>query len=280
MEANLVLLFISAAVKTVVLILIATFLMIKWFHQKLRYFMDFPFLNALGFYIFSLGKILDIFLYYHFIDTPNLATINDPVAILLARIRFILSPILVVLPYFILMLVIWLEDRKKLQKSLGIGWIVLSLIAVLLAKNYKQFLIFNMMIALPVIVLSIVSFAIIHHQHRLPQINSLFITIGWCVYFLTQIIRPIWISVGNSAWGLTWIGEFLELLAMMTIGLGFLKPAFYSEKILDNTIKRNVYNDGIYKNRDESIEDVEYLEKQEDIDEENEWKYNVECYIP
>ncbi|MHA1855759.1 MAG: hypothetical protein ACTSYY_06905, partial [Promethearchaeota archaeon] len=87
MEANLVLLFISAAVKTVVLILIATFLMIKWFHQKLRYFMDFPFLNALGFYIFSLGKILDIFLYYHFIDTPNLATINDPVAILLARIR-------------------------------------------------------------------------------------------------------------------------------------------------------------------------------------------------
>ncbi len=277
METNLILLFISAAVKTVVLISLASFLMTKWLNQKLRYFIDFPFLNALGFYIFSLGKLLDIYLYYHFIDTPNLATLNDPIALLLGKIRFILSPILVVLPYFILMLVIWLENKKKIQKILGIGWIILSLIAVLLAKGYTQFLFFNMIIALPVIVLSVVSFAIIHHQQKLPQINSLLITIGWGSYLLTQIVRPLWIFLGSSSWGLTWVGEFLELISMCIIGLGFIRPASYFEKNISNLIKQKLLEDDKSFEIDENNEIYDNMNK---IEENPKWKYDVECYIP
>ena len=284
METNLILLFVSAALKTVVLISLASFLMIKWFKQKLRYFTDFPFLNALGFYIFGLGKILDIYLYYHFMDTPNLATLNDPTALLLGKIRFILSPILVVLPYFILMLVIWLENRKKIQKTLGIGWIILSLIAVLLAKGYTQFLIFNLIIALPVIVLSVVSFAIIHHQHKLPQINSLFITIGWGTYLITQILRPIWISLGSSSWGLTWIGEFLELISMVIIGIGFIRPASYFEKNINEMIENKLFENEesfIVDENNEIYENMNNLEEnKEKIEEDSKWKYDVECYIP
>ncbi len=284
METNLILLFISAAVKTVVLVLIASFLLTKWFSQKLRYFTDFPFLNALGFYIFSLGKILDIYLYYHFIDTPNLATLDDPTALLLGKIRFILSPILVVLPYFILMLVIWLENRKKIQKIIGIGWIVLSFVAVLLAKDYTQFLFFNMIIALPVIVLSVVSFAIIHHQQKLPQINSLLISIGWGTYLITQIFRPIWISLGSSSWGLTWVGEFLELISMVIIGIGFIKPASYFEKNIDNLIRKKLLeNEGSLKidQNSELYETMDIVdENMENIEEDPKWKYDVECYIP
>ncbi len=286
METNLILLFISAAIKTVVLISIASFLMNKWLTQKLRYATDFPFLNALGFYIFSLGKLLDIYLYYHFIDTPNLATLNDPAALLLGRIRFILSPILVVLPYFILMLVIWLENKKKTQKIIGIGWIVLSLVAVLLAKGYTQFLIFNMIIALPVIVLSIISFAIIHNQQKLPQINSLLISIGWGAYLITQIIRPLWISLGSSSssWGLTWVGEFLELISMVIIGIGFIRPASYFEKNIDVLIKKKLLeNEGSFVIDDnnaiyENINNME--EKKEKSEETSKWKYDIECYIP
>ncbi len=277
METNLILLFISAAVKTVILISIATFLINKWFNQKLRYATDFPFLNALGFYIFSLGKLLDIYLYYHFIDTPNLATLDDPNALLLGKIRFVLSPILVVLPYFILMLVIWLENKKKMQKILGIGWIVLSLVAVLLAKDYTQFLFFNMIIALPVIVLSIVSFAIIHHQQKLPQINSLLITIGWSSYLITQIVRPFWISLGSSSWGLTWVGEFLELISMVIIGIGFIRPASYFDKNINEIIKQKLLeDDGSFE-----IEECnEIYNNVHEIEENPKWKYDLECYIP
>jgi len=284
METNLILLFMSAAFKTVVLLTIASYLINKWFKQKKLYITDFPFLNALGFYIFSFGKLLDIYLYYHFIDTPNLATLNDPTALLLGKIRFILSPILVVLPYFILMLVIWLENRKKTQKILGVGWIVLSFVAVLLAKDYTQFLFFNMIIALPVIVLSVISFAIIHHQQKLPQINSLLISVGWGASLLTQIIRPLWISLGSSSWGLTWVGEFVELISMVIIGIGFIRPASYFEKNVNEMIKKKLLeneesliideNSEIYKKISIVEENKEYIE------EESKWKYDVECYIP
>jgi len=284
METNLILLFIAAAVKTVVLISIASYLINKFFNQKSRYFTDFPFLNALGFYIFGLGKLLDIYLYYHFIDTPNLATLNDPTALLLGKIRFILSPILVVLPYFILMLVIWLENKKKIQRVIGFGWIILSFVAVLLAKGYTQFLFFNMIIALPVIVLSVVSFAIIHHQQKLPQINSLLISIGWGSYLITQIIRPIWISFGNSSWGLTWIGEFVELISMVIIGIGFIRPASYFEKNFDDMIKKKLLENEdsiLIEEKNEKYEIVETEgENKEYIEEESKWKYDVECYIP
>ena len=284
METNLILLFISAAVKTVVLIFIASYLINKYAKQKQRYFTDFPFLNALGFYIFSLCKLLDIYLYYHFIDTPNLATLDDPTALLLGKIRFILSPILVVLPYFILMLVIWLENKKKIQKVLGIGWIVLSIAAVLLAKGYTQFLFFNMIIALPVIILSIISFSIIHHHHKLPQINSLFITIGWGAYLITQIIRPIWISLGSSSWGLTWVGEFVELISMVIIGIGFIRPASYFEKNMNELLKKKHFEieESVEINEsNELYEKINENEENEEIIEVNsKWKYDVECYIP
>jgi hypothetical protein len=283
METSLILLFIAAAVKTLVLVLIASFLITKWFKQKLRYFTDFPFLNALGFYIFSFGKILDIYLYYHFIDTPNLATLDDPTALLLGKIRFILSPILVVLPYFILMLVIWLENRKKIQRVIGFGWVILSFVAVLLAKGYTQFLFFNMIIALPVIVLSVISFAIIHHQQKLPQINSLLISIGWGAYLITQIIRPLWISLGSSSWGLTWIGEFVELISMVIIGIGFIKPASYFEKDINKMLKKKLENEEslIIEEKNEMYEKNNSVEEdKENIEEESKWKYDVECYIP
>ena len=284
METNLILLFITAAIKTAVLVLLASYLINKWAKQKLRYFTDFPFLNALGFYIFSFGKLLDIYLYYHFIDTPNLATLDDPTALLLGKIRFILSPIMVVLPYFILMLVIWLENKKKIQKVLGIGWIVLSIVAVLLAQGYTQFLFFNMIIALPVIILSIISFAVIHHQQKLPQINSLFITIGWVTYLITQIIRPLWISLGSSSWGLTWVGEFVELISMVIIGIGFIRPASYFEKNIKELLKTKTFkiekSVGIDKSS-ELYEKSNENEHDEKIIEGNpKWKYDVECYIP
>ena len=216
--------------------------------------------------------------------SSKMETLNDPTALLLGKICFILSPILVVLPYFILMLVIWLENRKKIQKTLGIGWIILSLMAVLLAKGYTQFLFFNMIIALPVIVLSIISFAIIHHQHKLSQINSLFITFGWGFYLITQIFRPIWISLGSSSWGLTWVGEFLELISMVIIGIGFIRPASYFEKSINDLLEKKTFeieksvqideNNEIHEERNENEENKEVIEVN------SKWKYDVECYIP
>ena len=118
----------------------------------------------------------------------------------------------------------------------------------------------------------------------MPQINSLFITIGWGTYLITQILRPIWISLGSSSWGLTWIGEFLELISMVIIGIGFIRPASYFEKNINEMIENKLFENEesfIVDENNEIYENMNNLEEnKEKIEEDSKWKYDVECYIP
>ena len=107
-------------------------------------------------------------------------------------------------------------------------WVILSLISVFLAKTYTQLLFINILVAFPVILLSIITFAFIHHRRRLPEINSQILAIAWSFYAITQIIRPIWKNIGSYPWGLSWLGEIIELLALILIGIGFATPAFFN----------------------------------------------------
>lgn len=227
METNLILLIGCTFLKIIVLIFLATLLFKKWLNQNQKYYTDFPFLNSLGFILFGIGKLFDIFLYIKFNETPISGVINDPVALNLAKARFLVCPIIVLIPYVILMIVIWFEGKKKLQIGIGSGWFFISVIAVLLANSYPQLLIINVAIAFPPILISIITFGIINHQKRLPQINSLILTIGWSFYVLSQLIRSIWFRLGSGAWGLSWVGELVELSTLIIIGIGFMIPAFY-----------------------------------------------------
>jgi len=199
-----------------------------------RYFSDFPFLMALTFGFYGLGKLLDTFLYYYFrneVSLGSLATVQVPNAFLLTKIRFILSPILVIIPFTILMLEIWFVDRKRLQIAIGSIWTIFSFVSVIIFQEYNQLLLSNALITLGPILLSIVTFLIIHKNKRLPEINSLILAVGWILFVITQLIRPIWREIpSDSIWGMTWIGELLEMATMIIVGIGFLKPAFYASK--------------------------------------------------
>jgi len=147
----------------------------KWRRQSKRYFTDFPFLMALTFGFYGLGKLLDTFLYYYFrneVSLGSLATVEVPNAFLLTKVRFVLSPILVVIPFTILMLEIWFVDRKRLQVAIGSIWTVLSFASVIIFQEYNQLLISNALISLGPILLSIVTFIIILKNRRLPEINA------------------------------------------------------------------------------------------------------------
>ncbi len=71
-----------------------------------------------------------------------------------------------------------------MQWGIGCLWLIISSFAILSASNYPQLLFYNSLIAIPPIILSIVTYFIINYQKRLPQINSLILAIGWCAYAL------------------------------------------------------------------------------------------------
>lgn len=232
MESSLTTLLICTGLKIISLIVIAAYLFRNWQHQEKRYFSDFPFLNALTFFVYAIGKGIDMFVYSFLQNATDINQLfaENLVVEIICRIRFIVSPILVVLPYLILMTLLWLNEKKKLRIILCSIWLLASVIAVLIAKTYAQMLLINQLVAFPVILLSIISFAIMHFNHRLPQLNSLLLAIGWLMFAVSQFLRNYWLSLGSGTWGLSWVGELVELSALLIIGVGFMIPAFYANK--------------------------------------------------
>ncbi len=101
-------------------------------------------------------------------------------------------------------------------------------------------LLINQLVAFPVILLSIISFGIMHYRQKLPQINSLMLSFGWLMFAISQFLRNFWQNLGSGTWGLTWIGEIVELGALLIIGLGFMIPASYTKKNNNQSVKNIV----------------------------------------
>ncbi len=239
MENDLVLLLVSTFLKIITLMLLGSYLIRKWNSQTKKYWFDFPFLMSLTFFFYALGKIYDFVLYYIYNDISNLEqfyTTGNTIE-LIVKFRFILSPIIVIAPFLVLMMIIWFGERRKLQIGIVTSWLVGSILGLLLGKTYSQLLLVNAIVILPINVLSIVSFFIIHHQKKLPEINSLLIAIGWFAFSVGQLIRPLWATIGTGNWGYTWLGELVELIPLIVTGLGFVIPAFYSESFKNSSLK-------------------------------------------
>ncbi|WP_371802016.1 hypothetical protein [Candidatus Lokiarchaeum ossiferum] len=230
MESNLFILLFCTGLKIITLLCISGYLFFNWLHQEKRYYSDFPFLNAITFIIYAIGKGIDMYVYVKYQNVSNLNEIytQDIYIEILFRIRFIVSPILVVLPYLILMTIIWLNEKPRLRVILSSLWFIVSITLVMVAKTYAHMLLINQIVAFPVIILSIISFAILHYNKRFPQINSLLLSIGWFLFAVSQFLRNFWQDLGSGVWGLTWIGELIEFGTLIIIGLGFIIPAFYS----------------------------------------------------
>lgn len=240
MENDLILLLGSTVLKICALITLGFFLLNKWKKQSKRYFTDFPFLMSLTFFIYALGKIYDLILYYIYRNTPVMADLYElgDFVVLIVKMRFILSPVVVIFPFLILMMIIWFGEKKKLQIFLSSTWFLLSIISILVARTYSQLLLINAIVAFPTILLSIISFFILNKQERLPEINSLILAFGWIAYVGVQLIRPVWSTLGTGNWGLTWLGELVEMATLIIVGIGFMIPARYGRSMKEDSPKK------------------------------------------
>jgi len=227
-----ILLIISASVKALVLFGLGVFFIQRWSKQEKRFYTDFPFLMSLVMLMFSASKIFDLACYVIYSETPNFVTLDTPMTDVLGKIRMLLVMV-TTFPYLCLMLIIWFGQKRKIQLGIGISWISIGFLAIVSISNYSQLQSFIPLLTLPPILLSVITYIIIHRNQRLPQINSLVLAIGWGSFMLAMIIRPILSGVGssNDVWGFSWLCEIIEMITLIIIGLGFSKPAFYNEKL-------------------------------------------------
>ncbi len=236
METNIILLIITTIVKSIILLGLANFLYKKWKSQRKKYYTDFPILMATTFLIYSIIKIMDVYLYLLGYDSTTLYNIEGRKWVILKNIRFIFSPVLTMGILIILLTLIWVGDNKRIQLSIGTIWIGAAILSLVLIKDLDNFYLAIGLFSAPVLVLSVLTFLITHIQKKLPEVHSLTIAIGYVALTIAQLIRPFWREMGTGNFGSLWAGELLELLTLCIIAYGYLTPASYAKK---KEIKKN-----------------------------------------
>ena len=85
-------------------------------------------------------------------------------------------------------------------------------------------------------------------------------------------------------YGKGFLGEFVELISMVIIGIGFIRPASYFEKSIKELLKTKTFEIeepvGIDKSSELYEKSNENEHDEKTIEENPKWKYDVECYIP
>jgi hypothetical protein len=221
--------------KTLIVFALSINLIKRWNSQEIKYGTDFPLLMGLFFLTLTIGKIVDACLYYYMRDQPDYANLLQATLNyieILGRLRFVLTYITVA-PIVILMLIIWFHQNKRLQIGIYGSWTLISMIGIFLSYTYTHFLIMNItMVFLPILLSTIIHF-IMHQNRKMGSINNLILSIGWLLMLVTQILRPVWQSIGDSILGLVWVSEILETIPYVIIWYGFSNPSSYFKSTPD-----------------------------------------------
>ena len=213
----------------------AMYMLYKWFKQEEQYLSDIPFLFALFFILLTIGKAFDLFFnftYRYFSESLNLVVIK-------LRFFIIIFTVLPLIYLSITMILYYLSLRAKFQKlgdekfknkvSLILVLIILMVesIAVIIVPNTSSISILLPAVVIPSLLVIIWLFAFSYKNKRLSQVNSFILMIGFGLYLISQIIRPIIQNiVGENTFYIN-IVEIIDLIIFIVIFIGFYLEAKY-----------------------------------------------------
>ncbi len=223
-------------IRIVILSVSAAYVFHVWFKQEKQYLSDLPFLFGLFFLLLIFGKFIDLlfdltFFYY-----------NEEEILTLIKIRYIII-IFNVAPMIYLsigMILYSLSLKEKYEKYINekrrnkdtfiilFIIVIIEVIAVILTPNRTIIGILLPCIVIPSFITIIWLFAFAYKNKRLSQVNPLILTLGFGVYLISQIIRPLLQNILGEATSYIIIAETIDLFIFIIIFIGFYKKANYS----------------------------------------------------
>ncbi len=210
-------------IRAIILFGFSIMLFIQWLRSEKRSIKDFKFLFGLQFFFLSCAKVFDMYLTN---EMGTLDVLSDPRNLPILKLRWILI-IANIVPVFSMLVFVWFNKSVKKQILFNAVFIITSLFLIILAPSYLFLQILLVVMLLPIVILSIITFFNLHKHRRLPQFNSLLMAVSQILYLVMQIIRPILIST-SFAHDINYIiSECIEILIWISMGLCFIiKPRF------------------------------------------------------
>jgi len=203
----------------------------RWFKQEEQYFSDIPFLFGLFFIFLVFGKTLDMFVAFIFFQ------LNASVVLVVLKIRYFIMILdffpMIYLSSEMILFSFSLKPRYKrltnerARNKTSLKFITLILIiegiAGLIAPNSTILSIYYPIIVIPSLLTIVWLFYFAYKNKRLSQVNTLILTIGFGLYLISQILRPLaQFIIGESAVFLIF-AETIDLIIFIIVFVGFYK---------------------------------------------------------
>jgi len=209
----------------------------RWFKQEKQYISDIPHLFGLFLLILTFGKVLDLFwdlTYFRF---------NEEFVLFLLRVRyFIIILTFIPLMYLSILMILYSMSLREHFKRLNndnyrdkiailILLIIVSIemIAVIIAPDV--FILGRILpfILIPSLVVITYIFFFAYKHQRLSQVHSLILAIGFLLYMISSIFRPVAQAIiGESAYYIILV-EIVDLIVFIIIFFGLYLKADYSK---------------------------------------------------
>lgn len=204
----------------IIILLACGLLLVKsWMASNKRFLSDFPFVFALIFFAFMVGKMVDLYIQMNFGPQDT-----SPAFLAATRARYIVMAVYMV-GLIGSVLLIWFKSKKRANLGILSGYAATFVAVALLAPDYQSLSMSLTYLVFPVIVILTFTFFFTHHLKRLRnKFNSLVVAIGCIITAISHVIRPSLIKMGTGGWGLSWICEVIDLVAWAFIFWGFFKP--------------------------------------------------------
>ena len=207
----------------------------RWFKQEEQYFSDIPFLFGLFFMFLVFGKTLDMFVAFIFFQ------LNMSVVLVVLKIRYFIMILdffpMIYLSSEMILFSFSLKPRfskysnQKVRNKISLRLIIVILIVEsifgIIAPNSTILSIYYPIIVIPSLLTIVWLFCFAYKNKRLSQVNTLILTIGFGLYLISQIIRPLaQFVIGESAVFLIF-AETIDLIIFIVIFVGFYKGSTY-----------------------------------------------------
>ncbi len=217
------------SLRIILLCMITTFLFNRWFKQEAQYLTDIPFLLSLFFLILIFGKTVDLFVDLTFF------TFNDEMFLLLNKIRFLII-VLEVAPLIYLgfeIIFFRLEDKyqklknkpfmNKFRTRLVAIIVSIESLIIILSPNITILGVILPIILIPSLFGIVYIFYLAYRLNRLSVVKPKILTIGFFLYMISNIFRPLMQSILGETANYIIVVESVDLIIFLVIFLGLYK---------------------------------------------------------
>ena len=216
--------------------LMAIYTFYSWFKQEKQYFSDIPFLFGVFFLLLIFGKSLDLFIDFSYL-LPNKELLLWVMKARFFVAIFDLLPMIFLSIYMILFSLSLRERFKGLTNEKSLNKIKIRILVIIVAIEILIDLfvlsIENVPIIYPIMIFpSLITIVWLFYfawkNQRLSQVNTFILMIGFGLYLISQISRPlIQFAIGESAI-FVMIAESIDIIIFLIIFIGFYKKSNYS----------------------------------------------------